>query len=164
MTRVTCTARIYSPTVASTCVLHCLICEDEAGTGSSIYSMPWLSSSTSAVRCFDDALGVAMQGVKVLEVGQLHSVVQGGGPIAVCQGPISRVGQQQPHDKGVMLLGCQMEGSPFLVRGNIHLSSSLQHQERLVSARASLKHWPLSAAAARCHASHHVRQISVLCL
>lgn len=87
--------------------------------------LPWRSSSTSAVWCFDNALRVAMQGVKMLEVRQLHSIVQGGGPIAVCQGPISRVGQQQPHDKRVLLLGCQMQGSPFLIRGDIHLSPSL---------------------------------------
>ena len=50
-----------------------------------------------------------VQGVKVVEVCQLDSVVQGGGAIAVRQGPVSRVGQQQPHHEGVLLLGSQVQ-------------------------------------------------------
>lgn len=80
---------------------------------------------TFLVRALDNTAWGGMQGVEVAQVRQLHCVVQGGGAVAVLQGSISVVVQQDAHHPRVLLLGRQVEGGPLLVSAGIHLCSSL---------------------------------------
>ena len=97
---------------------------------------PHIGSSLGAAWCrevhtflvwgLDYTMWMGVQGMEVGQVCQLHSIVQGGGPIAIPQGPIRLVLQQHTHHACVLLLGSQVEASPFLICAGIHLCSRLR--------------------------------------
>ena len=81
---------------------------------------------TFLVRAFHNAARDTVQSIEVVQVRQLHCVVQRCGTIAILESTISIIVQQDAHNARVLLLGSQVEGCPFLIRACIHLCSCLQ--------------------------------------